>query len=144
YVSHGRNTGGDEAKNFGNDPGSNMSSLGFYVTGETYTGSKGYSLRLDGLEAGYNDNLRKRAVVMHDADYVSEDWIKAYGRIGRSQGCPALPKEVTREVIDTIKDRTVIFAYYDDEKYLKSSTYLDLDQLMERFEAADSTATDAV
>ena len=131
YVSHGKNTGDDLAKSFSNFVHSNQSSLGFYVTGETYIGSKGYSLKLDGMEYGYNDNMRERAVVMHDADYVSEYWIKKYGRLGRSQGCPALPKEISKEVIDSIKDRTAIFAYYDDINYLKNSTFLNLEKLLE-------------
>jgi hypothetical protein len=131
YVSHGKNTGEDLAKSFSNFVHSNQSSLGFYVTGETYIGSKGYSLKLDGVEQGYNHNMRDRAVVMHDADYVSEYWIKKYGRLGRSQGCPALPKDISKEVIDSIKDRTVIFAYYDDVNYLKNSTFLNLNKLLE-------------
>ncbi len=125
YVSHGRNTGEDVARHFSNTVHSNQSSLGFYVTGETYVGSKGYSLKLDGTEDGYNDNMRERAVVMHDAEYVSEYWIKQYGRLGRSQGCPALPKGISRQVIDVIKNRTAIFAYFNDDKYLRESAYLD-------------------
>src|SRR5690606_18000540 len=78
-VSHGRNTGQNIAKSFSNIPHSNQSSLGFYVTGETYVGSKGYSLRLDGVDGKFNSNMRKRAVVMHAADYVSEEWIEKYG-----------------------------------------------------------------
>ncbi|WP_176955893.1 murein L,D-transpeptidase catalytic domain family protein [Catalinimonas alkaloidigena] len=136
YVSHGRNTGGDKAEKFGNAVNSNLSSLGFYVTGETYTGSKGYSMRLDGTEKGINDNLRRRGVVVHNADYVSEDWIKKYGRLGRSQGCPALPKGIYREVIEAIKDRTAIFAYFKDDTYLAASRYLKLDELMARFDEA--------
>ncbi|HEY0655226.1 MAG TPA: murein L,D-transpeptidase catalytic domain family protein, partial [Chryseosolibacter sp.] len=93
-VAHGRTTGENIAKTFSNKPHSNASSLGFYVTGETYVGSKGYSLRLDGQEKKYNGNLRSRAVVIHSAEYVSEDWIKKNGRIGRSQGCPALPVDL--------------------------------------------------
>lgn len=134
YVSHGQRTGGDMATKFSDKLGSFQSSIGFYVTAETYVGSKGYSLRLEGTEKGYNENLRRRAVVMHDAKYVSEDWIKTYGRLGRSQGCPALPKEISREVIDTIKDRTAIFAYYDDQKYAKASNYLNLQKLMDKWE----------
>ena len=130
YVSHGKNTGENLAKSFSNTVHSNQSSLGFYVTAETYTGSKGYSLKLDGFEKGYNDNLRERAVVMHDADYVSEFWIKKNGRLGRSQGCPALPKEIAKEVIETIKNNTVIFAYYNDMDYLKTSYYLNTDNLV--------------
>lgn len=123
-VAHGRNTGENMAKDFSNKPHSNQSSLGFYVTGESYVGSKGYSLRLDGQEKNFNGNLRTRAVVIHSADYVSESWIKKYGRIGRSQGCPALPKAINRAVIDSIKNRTVVFAYFNDVNYLRSSAYL--------------------
>ena len=136
-VSHGRNTGQDKATSFSNTPHSNQSSLGFYLTGETYVGSKGYSMRLDGIDGIYNDKMRERAVVMHDAAYVSENWIRKYGRLGRSQGCPALPKEISRKVIDTIKDKTLIFAYYNDQKYLASSEYLKLEKLFDRFDALD-------
>ena len=129
YVSHGKNTGDVMAKSFSNTLHSNQSSLGFYVTAETYVGSKGYSLKLDGMEKGYNDKMRERAVVMHDAEYVSESWIKKYGRLGRSQGCPALPKGIGKKVIDTIKNRTAIFAYYDDSIYLNASTYLNEENL---------------
>lgn len=130
YVSHGRNTGEDLAKSFSNTVHSNQSSLGFYITGETYIGSKGYSLKLDGLEKGFNDKLRERAVVMHPAEYVSETWIKKYGRLGRSQGCPALPTTIAKEVIETIKEHTLIFAYYNDESYLSSSPFLDPNMLV--------------
>jgi hypothetical protein len=130
-VAHGRNTGENLAKHFSNKQHSNQSSLGFYVTGETYVGSKGYSLRLDGKEKNYNDKIRARAVVIHDAEYVSENWINRYGRLGRSQGCPALPKEISRKVINTIKNKTAVFAYYPDQNYLTSSRYLRVDQLMD-------------
>jgi hypothetical protein len=133
-VSHGRNTGENIAKSFSNKEHCNQSSLGFYITGETYVGSKGYSMRLDGVDGNYNSNMRNRAVVMHDAEYVSDSWVKKYGRLGRSQGCPALPKEICKTVIDTIKDKTVIFAYYNDADYLKSSAYLRLDDLFNRLE----------
>jgi hypothetical protein len=129
YVSHGKNTGDVMAKSFSNTVHSNQSSLGFYVTAETYVGSKGYSLKLDGMEKGYNDKIRERAVVMHNADYVSENWIKKYGRLGRSQGCPALPNEIGKKVIDTIKNHTLIFAYYNDSDYLSSSPYLNPENL---------------
>ncbi|MEO5977744.1 MAG: murein L,D-transpeptidase catalytic domain family protein [Chryseolinea sp.] len=124
YVSHGKNTGEDKATSFSNVMHSNQSSLGFYVTAETYIGSKGYSLKLDGMERGYNDLMRERAVVMHNADYVSESWIRKYGRLGRSQGCPALPQEIGKKIIDTVKDGTVIFGYFDDHRYLAASPYL--------------------
>jgi hypothetical protein len=132
-VAHGRNTGENLASAFSNKEHSNQSSLGFYITGETYVGSKGYSLRLDGMDKGYNDQIRSRAVVMHNADYVSEAWIQKYGRLGRSQGCPALPKEISRKVIDTIKDKSLVFAYYNDAKFLASSEHLDLNKLLTSF-----------
>lgn len=142
YVAHGRNTGGNFASSFSNISGSNQTSLGFFVTAETYVGSKGYSMRMDGKEVGINDKVRERAVVMHNAKYVSEDWINKYGRLGRSQGCPALPEGISREVIDSIKNGTVMFAYFDDTTYLKASSYLDLDRLMQGGEIKpDSLAT---
>jgi hypothetical protein len=134
-VAHGRNTGENLAKSFSNKEHSNQSSLGFYVTGESYVGSKGYSLRLDGQENEYNGNLRARAVVIHAADYVSEAWVKKFGRIGRSQGCPALPKEINKAVIDSIKNKTVVFAYFNDQSYLNSSAYLKSDQVIGNPEA---------
>jgi hypothetical protein len=133
-VSHGRNTGENVAKSFSNQQHSNQSSLGFYITGETYVGSKGYSMRLDGVDPAYNSNMRDRAVVMHDAEYVSEEWIQKYGRLGRSQGCPALPKALAKQVIDTIKEKTVIFAYFNDSEYLTSSAHLNLDNLFQKLE----------
>jgi hypothetical protein len=136
YVSHGKNTGEDRATSFSNVLHSNQSSLGFYITGETYVGSKGYSLKLDGLEAGYNDKMRERAVVMHNAEYVSESWIKKYGRLGRSQGCPALPEELGKKVIDVVKNKTMIFAYYNDETYLRTSPYLNLANLFPELTAS--------
>jgi hypothetical protein len=134
YVSHGKNSGENLVRHFSNTVHSNQSSIGFYVTAETYIGSKGYSLKLDGTEKGYNDNMRERAVVMHEAEYVSENWIKIYGRLGRSQGCPALPKEISKEVINTIKNRTAIFAYFNDEVYLHASPYLNLETLLNRLD----------
>ena len=131
YVAHGRNTGGNIANSFSNKVNSNQSSLGFYVTGETYFGSKGYSLRLHGQDAGYNSNIFRRAVVIHAANYVSESWIQKYGRLGRSFGCPALPADISREVINTIRNRTAIFAYYSDRDYLETSRHLNTDQLID-------------
>jgi len=124
YVSHGKNSGENKATTFSNVLHSNQSSMGFFATAETYIGGKGFSLKLDGLEKGYNDNARERAVVIHEAEYVSESWIKKYGRLGRSQGCPALPKGLSKEIIQTIKNNTLIFAYYNDTAYLQSSQYL--------------------
>jgi hypothetical protein len=136
YVAHGRNTGQNMATAFSNIPHSNQSSLGFYVTAETYVGSKGYSMRLDGKEKSFNDKIRSRAVVMHAADYVTESWIKRYGRLGRSQGCPALPPQISREVINTIKNKTAIFTYFPDDTYLNASRYLNIDNLFQKLDQA--------
>lgn len=111
-VAHGRNTGEEFANAFSNANSSYKSSLGFYATGEVYQGKHGLSLRLDGLEKGLNDNARSRAVVVHGADYVSESFIKSQGRLGRSQGCPALPVGITKEVINVIKDKSCLFIYH--------------------------------
>lgn len=134
YVAHGRNTGQNLATTFSNTPHSNQSSLGFYVTAETYYGSKGYSLRLDGKERKFNDKIRSRAVVIHGADYVTESWIKRYGRLGRSQGCPALPPDLNKDVINTIKGGTAIFTYYPEEDYLNASRYLKAETLFEKLD----------
>jgi hypothetical protein len=123
-VAHGKNTGDNMAGKFSNTPESNMSSLGFYVTGETYTGSNGLSLCLDGLDNSFNDNARRRAIVMHGAEYVSQDYIRKYGRIGRSFGCPALSREACKPVIETISQGSCLFIYYPDEVYLKNSGVL--------------------
>ncbi len=111
-VSHGRNSGNEFAANFSNKPESYKSSLGFYLTGETYFGKHGYSLRLDGLDKGINSNARARAIVVHGADYVSEKFAQQNGRLGRSLGCLALSQELTKEVIDTIKDKSCLYVYY--------------------------------
>ena len=111
-VAHGRNTGNEFANKFSNKSESFQSSLGFYATGEVYMGKHGKSMRLDGLDKGLNDNARNRAVVMHGADYVSESFIKNNKRLGRSLGCPALPEELTSEIIDLIKDKSLLFIYH--------------------------------
>ncbi len=120
-VAHGRNTGEEYANSFSNTPESYKSSLGFYVTGEVYNGKHGKSLKLDGLEHGINDNARERAVVVHGANYVSDSFIRNNKRLGRSLGCPAVPVEVTNELIQTIKDRSCLFIYYPSETYKSSS-----------------------
>jgi len=122
-VAHGRNTGEEFASQFSNKAESFKSSLGFYATGEIYNGKHGKSLKLDGLEKGINDNARNRAVVIHGADYVSESFIKNHNRLGRSQGCPAIPVELTDEIINTIKDKSCIFIYHPSGNY-KSVTKL--------------------
>ncbi|MDP2159560.1 MAG: murein L,D-transpeptidase catalytic domain family protein [Flavobacterium sp.] len=120
-VAHGRNTGEEFAKQFSNKEESYQSSLGFYATAETYIGKHGFSLRLDGLEKGINDKARDRAIVIHGADYVSEKFVKQTGRLGRSQGCPALPVELTKEIINVIKDNSCLFIYYPSQKYTVQS-----------------------
>lgn len=111
-VAHGVNSGEDIAESFSNKVNSNQSSLGLYITQDTYMGKHGYSLRLQGLNKGLNDNAYKRAVVIHGANYVSESFIERNGRLGRSFGCPALPPEETQEVIDLIKDGTCLYIYH--------------------------------
>ena len=120
-VSHGRNSGELMAENFSNTPGSYESSPGFYVTGETYIGKHGLSLALDGLETGINDKARQRAIVIHGADYVSDDFIRTHGRLGRSQGCPAVPVELSEEIIKTIKDGSCLFIYAPTPDYTSNS-----------------------
>lgn len=123
-VSHGRGTGELWAKSFSNQASSYKSSPGFYVTEETYTGHNGYSLRLDGLEKGINDNARNRSIVMHGAPYVSESAINSLGFLGRSQGCPAIPLALHKPIINTIKDGTCLFIYTPDESYVDHSELL--------------------
>lgn len=120
-VSHGRNSGELMAENFSNTPGSNTSSPGFYSTAETYIGKHGLSLALDGLETGINDKARARAIVMHGADYVSDDFIRKYGRLGRSFGCPAVPVELSKEIIQTIKGGSCLFIYVPKISYTSNS-----------------------
>ena len=123
-VAHGQGTGGDLATAFSNLPDSHQSSLGLFVTAGTYVGRNGYSLRLDGLEPGFNDRARERAIVMHGAPYVSDDFVRAQGRLGRSWGCPALGDQVARTVIDRIKGGNLVFAYYPDQAWLNESRLL--------------------
>ncbi|MEN8186636.1 MAG: murein L,D-transpeptidase catalytic domain family protein [Bacteroidota bacterium] len=119
-VAHGRNSGNEYAKNFSNKIGSYQSSLGFFKTAETYHGKHGLSLRLDGLEHS-NFNARKRAIVIHSADYVSENFISQTGRLGRSLGCPALPEEDFSKIIKLIKEGSILFIYYPEENYFERS-----------------------
>jgi len=112
FVAHGRNSGMEFANSFSNKNESLKSSLGLYLTGEVYTGKHGMSLKLDGQEAGVNSNARSRAVVMHGADYVSESVIKMQNRLGRSLGCPAIPVELTDDIINVIKGKSVLFIYH--------------------------------
>lgn len=121
YVAHGQGSGGINTTDFSNRPGSHQTSLGMFRTSETYVGRNGYSLRLDGLEPGFNDRARDRAIVMHGADYVSEGAIKRLGRLGRSWGCPAVRADIARTLIDDIKNGQYLFAYYPDPDWLHKS-----------------------
>ena len=124
-VAHGHNSGENEATSFSNTDQSNMSSLGFYATGSEYEGKHGRSLKLAGLDEGFNTNAESRSVVMHGADYVSEAFIKQNGRLGRSLGCPALPMELKDQIIETVTGGTCLFLNKSDAGY--TSQYLNQD-----------------
>jgi hypothetical protein len=123
-VAHGRNSGENMTTHFSNTLNSRASSLGLFRTRETYQGSNGYSMRMDGLEPGVNDKALERAIVMHGAPYVNEDVVDKLGRLGRSWGCPAVRAGVARQIIDTMKGGQFLFSYYPDQKWLASSRYL--------------------
>lgn len=124
WVAHGQGSGGNVPNAFSNEPETHRTSLGLFATDDTYVGKNGYSLRLDGLDAGINDRARERAIVIHGAPYVSETYVKANGRLGRSWGCPAIRPELAREMIDRIKGNGLVFAYYPDKGWLQSSKFL--------------------
>jgi hypothetical protein len=130
-VAHGKNSGNAMAETFSNIPKSEMSSLGFYVTQDTYTGKHGLSLKLEGMDKNFNSNAAERCVVVHGADYVSEEFIRQNGRLGRSQGCPALPMENHEAIIDTIKDKTVLYLHAADAGFY--SSLLDTQVAMETY-----------
>lgn len=123
-VAHGVGSGDDYARVFSNTPDSRQTSLGLFLTAETYYGKNGYSMRLDGLEKDINHLARPRTIVVHGAPYVSEDFARRVGRLGRSWGCPALRPEVARELIDTVKDGTLLFADHPNGDWLDASPYL--------------------
>lgn len=120
-VSHGKNSGENYATSFSNEYGSYKSSLGFYLTENTYQGRNGYSLVLDGLEAGINDKAKERAIVMHGAAYSNPSFIKSTGRLGRSFGCPAVPQALSRPIIDAIKGGSVLYIYAEKPEYFAQS-----------------------
>jgi len=125
YVAHGRNTGEEFAKSFSNVEGSYKSSLGFYVTEHPITGSHtGFSLLIDGVEKGFNDHAVQRAIIIHAAEYATENFIKKYGRLGRSYGCPSVPPEMNKPIIDAIKGGTCLFLYNPDKDYISKSALL--------------------
>jgi len=120
-VAHGRNSGKLVATRFSNRTNSFMSSLGFYITGEPFAGQHGYSLRLEGKEKGWNDNALHRSIIIHPADYVSEEHIRQWGYLGRSEGCPAIPEGMDRSIIDRIRGGSCLFIYGPDIRYLHRS-----------------------
>ena len=126
YVTHGKNSGLTLPLNFSNNRNSYMSSLGFYITGDAYEGKYGYSLRLQGLEEGFNSNAYRRAIVVHGADYADPSFIEKYGFLGRSEGCPAIPTTISKDVIDYIKGKTVLFIIGKDRHYIEKSRYASL------------------
>lgn len=123
-VAHGRGSGENLAGHFSNDSGSHMTSLGVFLSAGTYTGAHGLSLRLDGLEPGFNDLAREREIVVHGAPYVSAQMISAQGRLGRSWGCPAVRPEVAKPLIEAIQDGSLVVAYYPDSEWLARSAFL--------------------
>ncbi len=123
-VAHGSGSGDNYAENFSNASGSHQSSLGFFTTGPTYSGKHGYSLKLLGMERGINDHAESRSIVIHGADYVSYDFIRKHGRLGRSQGCPALSFESFQQVIELIKGGSCLFIYHAANDYVMKSTIL--------------------
>lgn len=123
-VAHGQGTGDNLATRFSNEAETHRTSIGLFVTEGTYIGKNGYSLRLNGLDKGFNDRARERAIVMHGAPYVSPQIVKSMGRLGRSWGCPAVRDGIAREVIDTVKGGGLVFSYYPDNNWLASSKYL--------------------
>ena len=124
FVAHGNRSGDNFATSFSNTNGSHQSSIGLFRTAESYQGKHGYSLRMDGLEPGFNDRARERAIVIHSADYVNPSWIQSQGRIGRSQGCPAVRPEIGSTVVDNLNGGQFMFSWYPDQQWLQSSIYL--------------------
>ncbi len=123
YVSHGKNTGGEFAKIFSNNIDSLQSSVGFFKTSNTYMGSNGYSMRLDGLEKGINDNARERNIVIHGAKYATESFINKNGRLGRSWGCPAVPLDLSKDLINSIKGGSIVYINGDLANYQKKTKF---------------------
>lgn len=124
WVAHGKNSGAANATSFSNQPSSLKSSLGVFVTDEIYDGHNGTSLRVQGLEPGFNDNAYRRAVVFHGAAYASGDVAKSRGMLGRSWGCPAVAQNIIKPLINTIKHKSLVLAYYPDKNWLKKSTFI--------------------
>jgi hypothetical protein len=134
-VAHGKHSGDIYARYFSNKPGSLKSSLGFFVTGDTYEGEYGYSLYLYGLDGSFNDKAKARGIVVHGAPYVTRSFLKEYGKIGSSQGCPALPAGLHINIIDTIRGGTCLFQFYNDKMYLQKSVLLNIEEATAQFKA---------
>ncbi|HEY0177111.1 MAG TPA: murein L,D-transpeptidase catalytic domain family protein [Pedobacter sp.] len=143
WVAHGNRSGDDLATHFSDVSDSNESSLGFYITAEIYNGKHGRSLKLDGMDEGFNSNARKRSIVVHGAPYVSQGTINELGRLGRSQGCPAVPAELADLVINTIQGKTVIFINGSSQPYFSKylDTHLAANSIMDK---PDSLSQDSI
>ncbi|MDO5505413.1 MAG: murein L,D-transpeptidase catalytic domain family protein [Pseudoxanthomonas suwonensis] len=124
HVAHGRGSGENLAQRFSNVEGSLQTSLGLFRTAETYVGGNGYSMRMDGLDAGLNDRARERLIVMHGAWYVDPDQAQRQGRLGRSEGCPAVRDAIARPLIDDLKQGHLLFAWHSDARWLPDGRYL--------------------
>jgi hypothetical protein len=124
YVAHGQKSGSEYATNFSNDQDSYMSSLGFYITQKTYIGRNGLSLRLNGVDSGYNDMAFKRKIVLHGSSYVSENYIGQNGTIGTSLGCPALPSAISGRIIRAVRGGSCLFIYHPTQQYLDNSSII--------------------
>jgi hypothetical protein len=123
-VAHGKNSGLEYAEQFSNEEESHKTSLGVFITGQTYIGENGYSLQLSGCEKGINDKAKKRAIVIHGAAYANEDFLQSNGYLGRSYGCPALPQKISKKIIDVIKNGSCVFLYHPTKKYTTLSKIL--------------------
>jgi len=126
-VSHGKGSDTDhdgKLNSVSNVPQSKQSSVGLYKTAETYTGKHGYSLKMDGLEKGFNDNARERAIVIHGAEYARDSFVRKHGKTGRSFGCPAVSDSISEEFINTVKGGTLYWIYVDDNAWLAKSNFL--------------------
>jgi len=139
-VAHGQKTGGNYAKYFSNKSESHQSSLGFYTTAETYEGKYGYSLRLDGFDAGFNCKARDRAIVMHGADYVSRDFIARQGRLGRSWGCLSLERQEAPTVISKIRNGSCIYVHKNDPNFQSKSNWLNESKAVDYWAAQQMAA----
>jgi len=124
YVAHGQNSGNEYATSFSNEPDSYKSSLGFYITKRTYYGRNGLSLRIDGVDTGYNDMAGKRNIVLHGSSYATDKYMTSNGALGTSLGCPAIPSAVSPRIIRAVKNGSCLFIYHPTTAYLENSTVI--------------------